>query len=427
MEPSPPPDAARNPRYVALLALAAAGILAVGSLLKPAKPSPQGVPAPSQTEIRRLQRLSQRNALETMASYFASVAADVGPGLLRLERFPLTAIVWSPELVVTAALGEPASEPMPLLETSGDRLASVPAATGPHLPLAAFALPSGTSLAPTRRAEADPATGDWIVAVWRDGDGHAFVPGHYEGLRNARCDALPTEEVATSLVLSARMAGGGIFDMDGLLLGVVAPCGDGWAVLSRASIAQNLALGASFEGQLLGRYGFAAGALDADLRAHLGAESGVLVREVWRGYPAAEVLRPGDVIRRLEGEPVVGPGDLQPLLQPGDHPRFLLEVRRSRATTRVSLPARVDPRPSSSPLPSGLLLEPPPGGYRIAVVHPGTPAAVAGIEPGDRLLRVDSVAVRDAPQATRLLSRRGGQPVFVEVERGARRWGALLR
>ena len=75
----------------------------------------------------------------------------------------------------------------------------------------------------------------------------------------------------------------------------------------------------------------------------------------------------------------------------------------------------------------GLLLDPPRRGFAIEAVSPGTPADRAGIRAGDRLLRIDHALPRNRAALRRAL---GGTPdgssVFVELERGKRRWGTLL-
>jgi serine protease DegQ len=61
-------------------------------------------------------------------------------------------------------------------------------------------------------------------------------------------------------------------------------------------------------------------------------------------------------------------------------------------------------------------------GVTIETVHPGSPAAKAGVEPGDRLLTLDrrwTDQIRDCFEAARTL--RPGETVLLEIERGGKK------
>lgn len=67
---------ARNGKYIAILAGVSASILIAGALLRPAPDATTSAapPPPSETDLLRLTRLSQRRSLESMADYFGYVA-----------------------------------------------------------------------------------------------------------------------------------------------------------------------------------------------------------------------------------------------------------------------------------------------------------------------------------------------------------------
>jgi S1-C subfamily serine protease len=204
------------------------------------------------------------------------------------------------------------------------------------------------------------------------------------------------------------MAGAGLFDLDGALVAVVLPCDGRYAALTPESVTLGLVQGRSFEGRLRALYGLRVLPLDETTQRHLGAQSGALVSEVWSGYAGERAgLRPGDVIASADLRPVVRPEDLQPLVVPSDRREVVLGVWRARRCRDVRLLARATEAAAAPPA--------------------GSPAEEAGIRPGDRLLGVDFVAPRTAEEARRALSGRGDRPVFVEVQSGEKRFGALLR
>ena len=137
------------------------------------------------------------------------------------------------------------------------------------------------------------------------------------------------------------MAGAGLFDLDEALVAVVLPCDGRYAALSPESVTLGLAQGRSLEGRLRALYGLRVVPLDDAVRTHLGAESGVLVSEVWTGFAGDLAgLRPGDVIVGLDGTRVASPEDLQPLLSPTEQAEAVLGVWRARQRREIRLVAR---------------------------------------------------------------------------------------
>jgi PDZ domain len=419
-----------TPRYLATLMVAAVLILVVGSALRPRKPSADTTPPLSQTEVGRLQRLAERQALETTSNHFATIAADVATRIVQVGRTSTTAIVWSAELVVAPGQVGPAPEATTVVTASGEELAASRAAGGPDLPLSGYQV-AGQLEPALRRDIGAPelASGQWLIAVWRGSSGPVFAPGHFVETRATRCGSLVARELATTLELAAPMAGAGLFDLDGALVAVVLPCDGAYAALSLESVTLGLVQGRSFDARVEALYGLRLRSLDETLRRHLGVQAGALVSDVWTGYPGERAgLRPGDVIVSAEGQLITAPEDLQPLLAPTERVETLLGVWRGRQRREIRLP-RPASQAAASPTPDspGVGLHPAADGYAIGEVDDGSPAAEAGIRVGDRLLRVDFAVPRTAAEARRALAGRGDLPVFVEVESGRKRFGALLR
>jgi serine protease Do len=415
-----------SPRYVASLALAAITILVVGTLLRPRTPAAETAPPPSPMETQRLLRLAQRQALDTMTEHFAQVAAEVASRVVPIGGGVGTGLAWGQDQMIVPGHTGPAPETIEVTLPSGDRLIGTRYVWGPQLPLAVYTVP-GLVPAPFQWPEvgSEPTSGEWVLAVWRQQLEHVFVPGHYLETQLTSCGERVVEEVFTSLALTAEQAGGGLFDLDDGLVGIILPCGERVAALTPSSASRLIAEGRTLDGQFLARLGMVVVAPDGDLGAHLDARGGLVVREVWTGYPAAAAgLRPGDVIESLSGQRVGSASDLRPLLVPSGEDGLVLGIRRGRRLTEVTLGTGDGAGLSVEGEEAGVVLEAPRGGYRIATVVPGSPGDEAGLRPGDLILRIDKRAPRSPAEVRRALDGKG--PVYLELERGRRRLGLLL-
>jgi S1-C subfamily serine protease len=221
-----------------------------------------------------------------------------------------------------------------------------------------------------------------------------------------------------------------VFDIDGSLLAVILPCGGRLAAIATSSIAEILKESDTSEQRLLARYGLVLDALADDEAAYFKIDSGVVVREVWTGYRGDEAgVMAGDVIDALNGAVVATPGDLSALTGPSGGQALALRVRRGSKTLTISLSGD-----DASPVPdtrathgAGLVWESPPKPYRIDTVIPGSRAAMAGIEPGDRLVRIDHAEPRNLAQVQRIFADGKALPVLLEIERDDRRLAILVR
>jgi hypothetical protein len=419
-------DTRHSPKYIASLALAAAAILVVGYLLKPRKPQSEAPPPLSQTEMQRLARMAQRRALDTMTEHFSEVAAGLAFRVVQVGAGTGSGILWDPRLVLSAGRGLHAPESTVVMTPTGHLLTATRTVAGPQLPLAAYELPGETQMrTDSIEAAEELSPAEWILSVWHQEGDLAFVPGHYLETRLATCDEVVVEEVVSSVALSTEMAGGGLFDLDGALVAVILPCGEGFAARSPDSVSTLVERGRGLDGQMLALYGLRAVPLSEATSTHLGVEQGALVSETWNGHLAAEAgLRPGDVIVGLGEHEVGAPQDLKPLLLPPELGMRLVRARRGRRTVEVDLSAQSGPPVTPEDDDHGVRLASGPAGFPIGSVSPGSRADEAGIRAGDRIVRVDDVEPRSAVELRRVLARR--RPTFVELERGGRRLGLLL-
>jgi serine protease Do len=202
--------------------------------------------------------------------------------------------------------------------------------------------------------------------------------------------------------------------------------------------------------------------VDAELASSLGSgpASGVLVNSVVGGSPAARAgLEPGDVIVDIDGDAVRTPGELIASIG-ANAPGKTVALRMLRAgeerTMQVRLAERDDARaggadrgmrapaqatPSSRLSAMGLALEAlsardaanlgieaEEGALVIGRVQEGSPAANAGLAPGDVVRRIGARVVRTLDEVSAALDALGeGASVPVLVERDGRARFVLIR
>lgn len=416
-----------NPRYVAILAGAACVILAVGWLARPAEVAQHPVPLPSETELEQLARRAERRSLDSMARYFAGAARDVESSIGRVREARMSGIAWSDGVLVTGPLagGPGALAPLTVAAPFGEANAR-PDIVGPHLPLATLQGPAGLAgLVPVHRAELAPAAGDWMIAVWRTETEPAFAAGNFRQLEAVTCGAMAAQELGSSLSFTAAMVGGGVFNIDGELLGMVLTCGERVTAIAAASIESMMTLESTVDERIRGRYGVVVAPLSVDEAAYFKRSGGLLVREIWKGSAAgAAGLRPGDIVTALGPQPVGKIEDLQPLTDGTGRPPEL-KVQRGGKSLSVNLAAAEAPgEPPGSG--AGLTLASGSDPYRIVSVRPGSPAARAGLQPGDRLVGIDFAAPRSPEQVRKRFAAARPSPLWLEVDRDAHRIGILL-
>jgi Zn-dependent M28 family amino/carboxypeptidase len=150
------------------------------------------------------------------------------------------------------------------------------------------------------------------------------------------------------------------------------------------------------------------------------AGPGVRVSETVPGTPAGDSqLEPGDVIVRMGDTEIRSLDDLRAVLQERPQGAVVLRVLRDgkERTVEAVFPRRSGGfRVSFGSVPDYGYSE---RGVRFEDIRPDTPAARAGVKPGDVLVRWNNVEVTDVEQWTGLLGQhRPGDRVEIEVRRG---------
>jgi len=431
----------RNPRYLALLVLVATLILVVGALTRPQN---EAAPPASDADLARLSRLAERRSLDNMTSFFGTIATTAEASLVRLPDVTASGVVWDAGRIVSARMADPFPAEVNVM-TGGGAVRTPVTVRRPDLPVVAMAATLEGTAVPPRRAASLVRPEEWVLAVWTAEDTRSYVHGNALDVREMSCDERTMREIVPSFALTRSMAGGGLFDIDGNLIAVILPCGDRLAAIDTAAVDALLGAAATmdaFERGLLAQDGMRVGAITDAERVYFTPADLVVVREVWSGYPAADRgVRPGDIIRSVDDTPVTSLADLQPLAS-GTATR--LRIRRGAATVQIAWgsapPTPASPDTTAPPAAPALSTERPaatvPGGgvtlgaaegYRIDGVAAGSAAAAAGVQVGDRLIRINQTAPASTDQVRRLLDGTRTRPAFIEVERGRRRFGVVIK
>jgi serine protease Do len=320
----------------------------------------------------------------------------------------------------------------------GRKLPAKVVGVDPKTDLAVLQVKSDTPLPHLALGDSNAArVGDWVVAV-----GNPFGLGGTvtAGILSARGRQIGQGPYDDFLQIDAPInrgnSGGPLFAQDGTVIGV------NTAIYSPSggSVGIGFAIPASVVKQVVGQLesngkvergwlGVSAQPVSPSMAKalHLGTPDGALVAEVQDSSPAAEAgIQPGDVITKVGTQKVQNPSELARIvagIQSGTQQDVIVHRDGQDKTVNVkvaSLPDQGDgnqtPGTAQHGARLGLALAPLddqarqelniPAGHRgvvIAQVQPDSPAATAGLQPGDVLEMVGNVPVSNPQQAVKAL------------------------
>ncbi len=141
----------------------------------------------------------------------------------------------------------------------------------------------------------------------------------------------------------------------------------------------------------------------------------VLASDIEQGqtYPADEAgLMTGDRIVKIDGETVSNYQDVQASIAPNADKRLAVVVERDDTLVELSITPKLDPATGAGKIGVYFWTDP-----VIAAVKPGSPAAIAGLEKGDRIRSVNGM---DMPYTVALVKLLRDKPnlLALEVDRG---------
>jgi serine protease Do len=302
---------------------------------------------------------------------------------------------------------------------------------------------------------ADLKVGEWVMAI---GSPFGFENSVTAGVVSAKGRSLPGDAgvqfIQTDAAVNPGNSGGPLLNAQGEVVGINSQIYSRSGGFQGLSFAIPIDLATQVKDQIVAtghathaRLGVAIQDIDQGLADSfkLDSPAGALVSNVEQDTPAAAAgLVPGDVIRKVDGRPIVAASDLSALIgqaRPGTtvaldvwHQGKDEELHAKLADAKDTQVASNDAAAAKGKL--GLALRPLDPDERLAagvdhgllVQNVGGAAARAGVEPNDVLVAVDSVPVQSVEQvrkivaeskkAVALLIHRDGSTIFIPVHFG---------
>lgn len=317
--------------------------------------------------------------------------------------------------------------------------------------------PAGLDLKPIAWGNSDKMRiGDWVVAIGNPLDLRGSVSKGIISAKTRKIGKAPIEHLLqTDAMINPGNSGGALINLQGELIGINMAIatnsgffqGIGFAIPSND--ARFIADQVIKDGRIRRGYiGIIMKPLEEEsLRKALGiaeGTTGIIVQEVVADAPAAKAgVQPYDVISKVDGANVKDTSDLLGIIaskRVGDSAELAILRRVESKTKEVSLRMQVTERPTDptqvrsearwkpkeeTPKLSGMTLSPirqeSKGALQVTAVEPRSPAARAGIAPGDVILEVNRKPVGSLKDFTDSLSDAGeGTPFLVRYERDGR-------
>jgi Do/DeqQ family serine protease len=279
--------------------------------------------------------------------------------------------------------------------------------------------------------------GDFVVAIGNPfGLGQTVTTGVVSALGRSGLGIEGYENfIQTDASINPGNSGGALVNLAGELVGIntaiISPAGGnvgiGFAIpinMAKASMRQILESGEVRRGQI----GVGIQDISPELREAFdlpNGQFGVLVTSVVEGSPAAKAgIRSGDIIVEVDGQTTASTHQLRSRIgirEIGDevHLTLLRDGERKILEVEVGEPQSVSAQQDKLPtLLTGLGVEnSPDGGVRVVSVAPNSPAAYAGLRPGDVIVGANRLEVEDIESLKTALAQ-NTESVLLHVNRG---------
>jgi len=306
--------------------------------------------------------------------------------------------------------------------------------TDPQTDLAVVKVDAG-GLVPASLGDSDQIkVGQWVLAAGNPfGLSRTISAGIVSAVGRSNMGITDYEQfVQTDAAINPGNSGGPLIDLQGRVLGINTAIasrgggsnGVGFAVpvnMARRVMEQIISGGKVVRGWL----GTMIGPLTPELADSFGYtdKGGILVQDVVADGPAKQAgLQSGDIIVERDGKPVKDATVFRnEIAQAAPNTRVTLKIWRAGATRTIEVTLGELPDPDGTPskiraadagLELGDLSEPLRRRFDVEVergavvveIKPGSPAAAAGLRPGDVIEQVDDAPVNTAAEASKLLS-----------------------
>lgn len=299
--------------------------------------------------------------------------------------------------------------------------------------------------------------GEWVLAI---GSPFGFENTVTAGVVSAKGRSLPDDStvpfIQTDVAINPGNSGGPLFNARGEVVGINSQIYSRSGGYQGVSFAIPIDIAVRIQKQIVAngkvehaRLGVAVQEVNQTFADSfkLDKPEGALVSTVEKGSPAEKAgLQSGDVIRKVNGQPIVSSGDLSALIglaAPGDTVALdvwrqgaakSLTARLASADDKSAQAASKKDSPSQGKL--GLALRPLQPDERqeagldsgLVVQQASGPAALAGVQAGDVLIAINGTPVRNVEQvrsvvakadkSVALLIQRGDSKIFVPVNLG---------
>ena len=274
--------------------------------------------------------------------------------------------------------------------------------------------------------------GDWVLAI---GSPFGFENSVTAGVVSAKGRSLPDDSsvpfIQTDVAVNPGNSGGPLFNARGEVVGINSQIYSRSGGYQGLSFAIPIEVATKVQQQIVAtgkvehaKLGVAVQEVNQTLADSFGLDKpeGALVSNVEKGGPADKAgLKSGDVIRSVNGQPIVGSGEKLAAVLGNASDKAAKVASKDEALQKGKLGVSLRPlQPqelSQLGVESGLLIEQAQG-----------PAAKAGIQSGDVLLSINGTPAKDVNQvreaigksgkSVALLVQRDGSRIFVPVQLG---------